>query len=131
MNGWLNDIILILIIFGAAGSLFNDYVAPVFGVNVPAGGITITQDKFTEYQSSTSPTTVDDFTWTNIILSGLKMIGSAMLAVVTIIPLVVSLCMAVGLDFTTSLAFAAVLQAPIWWIYITSWFEISTGRQVP
>jgi hypothetical protein len=129
MNGFY-DIILILIIFGAAGSLFNDMVAPVFGVNAPSGGFEVTEDKFTEYQSSTNPTTVDDFTWTNIILMGLRMLGSAALAVVTIIPLVISICMTCGLDFETSAMLAVVIQGPVWWVCITGWYEWSTGRSL-
>jgi len=129
MNGFY-DIVLVLVIFGAAGSLFNDVVAPVFGITAPDGGLTITESQYTEYQSSTNPTTVDDFTWTNIILIGLKMLGSAALAVVTIIPLVISICTTCGLDFATSALFAVVLQGPVWWVSITGWFEWSTGRSL-
>ena len=94
---------------------------------MPAG-VTITENKFTEYQSSTNPTTVDDFTWTNLILSGLRVLGSAMLAVVTIIPLVISICMMAGLDFGTAAKLAIMIQGPVWLMCIFGWYEWSTGR---
>jgi len=127
MNGFY-DIILLLFIFGAVGQCFNEF--QVFGVVIPDSGVTISESTVTEYQSSTSPTTVDDFTWTNIILSGLKILGSAMLAVFTIIPLVISLCQAVGVDFTTAATLALIIQVPIWFVTIAGWYEWSTGRSL-
>jgi hypothetical protein len=127
MNGFY-DIILVLFIFGAVGQCFNEF--QVFGVVIPDSGVTISESTVTEYQSSTSPTTVDDFTWTNIILSGLKILGSAMLAVFTIIPLVISLCQAVGVDFATAAALALIVQVPIWFVTIAGWYEWSTGRSL-
>lgn len=127
MNGFY-DIILVLFIFGAVGQAFNEF--DVFGVTIPDSGVTITEGQVTEYQSSTSPTTVDDYTWTNIILSGLKIIGSAFLAVFTIIPLVISLCMAVGVDFNTAAMLAVLIQVPVWFVTIFGWYEWSTGRSL-
>jgi len=127
MNGFY-DIILVLFIFGAVGQCFNEF--QVFGVVIPDSGVTISESTVTEYQSSTSPTTVDDFTWTNIILSGLKILGSAMLAVFTIIPLVISLCQAVGVDFATAATLALIIQVPIWFVTIAGWYEWSTGRSL-
>jgi hypothetical protein len=127
MNGFY-DIILVLFIFGAVGQCFNEF--QVFGVVIPDSGVTISESTVTEYQSSTNPTTVDDFTWTNIILSGLKILGSAMLAVFTIIPLVISLCQAVGVDFATAATLALIIQVPIWFVTIAGWYEWSTGRSL-
>ena len=127
MNGFY-DILLVLFIFGAVGQCFNEFA--VFGVPIPDSGVTISESQVTEYQSSTSPTTIDDFTWTNIILSGLKILGSAMLAVFTIIPLVISLCQAVGVDFTTAATLALIIQVPIWFVTIAGWYEWSTGRSL-
>jgi len=127
----LVDIILVLVLIGSVGQGFNELVGyGVLKVGVPSGGMKITEDKFTEYQSSTNPTTVDEFTFTNIILSGLRIIGSALLAVITIIPLVVQTCMACGVDFETSVKLAAMLQGPIWLISIFGWYEWSTGRNL-
>ena len=127
MNGFY-DIILVLFIFGAVGQCFNEF--DVFGVTIPDSGVTISESTVTEYQSSTNPTTVDDFTWTNIILSGLKILGSAMLAVFTIIPLVVSLCQSVGVDFATAMTLALIIQVPVWFVSIAGWYEWSTGRSL-
>lgn len=127
MNGFY-DIILVLFIFGAVGQCFNEF--DVFGVTIPDSGVTISESTVTEYQSSTSPTTVDDFTWTNIILSGLKILGSAMLAVFTIIPLMISLLQMVGIDFATAATLAAFVQVPVWFVTIVGWYEWSTGRSL-
>lgn len=127
MNGFY-DIILVLFIFGAVGQTFNEF--DVFGVTIPDSGVTITEGQVTEYQSSTSPTTVNDYTWTNIILSGLKIIGSAVLAVFTIIPLVISLCMAVGVDLSTATMLAVLIQVPVWFVTIFGWYEWTTGRSL-
>lgn len=127
MNGFY-DIILVLFIFGAVGQCFNEF--NVFGVSIPDSGVTISESQVTEYQSSTNPTTVDDFTWTNIILIGLKVLGSAVLAVFTIIPLVISLCQACGVDFATSATLAVLIQVPVWFVTIMGWYEWSTGRSL-
>lgn len=127
MNGFY-DIILVLFIFGAVGQCFNEFA--VFGVAIPDSGVTISETQVTEYQSSTNPTTVDDFTWTNIILAGLRIIGSAMLAVFTIVPLVISLCQMVGVDFQTAAMLAVMIQVPIWFVTIFGWYEWSTGRSL-
>lgn len=127
MNG-LYDIILMLFIFGAVGQCFNEFNA--FGVAIPDSGVTITEGQVTEYQSSTNPTTVDDFTWTNIILMGLRILGSAVLAVFTIIPLVISLCQMVGVDFQTAATLALLIQVPVWFVTIVGWYEWSTGRSL-
>lgn len=127
MNGFY-DIILVLFIFGAVGQCFNEF--HVFNIAIPDSGVRLTESQVTEYQSSTSPTTVDEFTWTNIILMGLRVLGSAMLAVFTIIPLVVSLCMAVGVDFATSATLAVLVQGPVWFVSIMGWYEWSTGRSL-
>jgi hypothetical protein len=129
MNGFY-DVVLILVILGGGVSVMNDLAAPVFGINLPESGFHITEGTVTEYQSSTNPTTVDDFTWTNIILIGLKAIGSAVLAVITIIPAVVGLLTMCGCDPIIAAALAVVLQGPVWWITITGWFEWSTGRSL-
>lgn len=125
MNGFY-DIILVLFIFGAVGQCFNEF--HVFGVVIPDSGVTITEGTVTEYQRSTNPTTVDDFTWTNVILSGLRILGSAFLAVFTIIPLMISLLQMVGIDLTTAATLAILIQVPIWLVTIVGWFEWSTGR---
>lgn len=125
MNGFY-DIILVLFIFGAVGQCFNEF--HILDVPIPDTGVTIKESQFTEYQSSTNPTTVDDFTWTNIILIGLKVLGSAVLAVFTIIPLVISLCTAVGVDFATAATLAILIQVPVWFVSIMGWYEWSTGR---
>ena len=125
MNGFY-DIVLVLFIFGAVGQCFNEF--SVFGVAIPDSGVTISESTVTEYQSSTNPTTVDDFTWTNIILAGLRILGSAFLAVFTIIPLVISLCQAVGVDFATAATLALLIQVPVWFVSIVGWYEWTTGR---
>jgi hypothetical protein len=127
MNGFY-DIVLVLFIFGAVGQCFNEF--DVFGVKVPDSGVTISESTVTEYQSSSSPVTVDEFTFTNMILIGLKVLGSAMLAVFTIIPLVISLCQAVGVDFNTAATLAIMIQVPIWFVTIAGWYEWSTGRSL-
>ncbi len=127
MNGFY-DIILVLFIFGAVGQCFNEF--NVLGVSVPNNGLTITEGQVTEYQSSTGSSEVNDFTWTDIILKGLKILGSAMLAVITIIPLVISLCQSVGVDFATAATLAIMIQGPVWFVTIFGWYEWSTGRSV-
>jgi len=125
MNGFY-DIILVLFIFGAVGQCFNEF--DVFGVVIPDSGVTISENQVTEYQSSTNTITVDDYTWTNAILSGLRIIGSAMLAVFTIVPLVISLCQMVGVEFSTAAMLAVLIQVPVWFVTIFGWYEWSTGR---
>jgi hypothetical protein len=129
MNGFY-DVVLVLIIFGAGISVMNDLAGPVFGIQMADSGFHISEATVTEYQSSTSPTTVDDFTWTNLILMGLKAIGSAVLAVITIIPAIVTLLGMFGVDPVVSASLAALLQGPVWWITITGWFEWSSGRSL-
>jgi hypothetical protein len=126
MNGFY-DIILVLFIFGAVGQCFNEF--HVLNVPIP-DGVTIKESQFREYQSSTNPTTVDENTWTNIILVGLKILGSAVLAVFTIIPLVIKLCMMVGVDFETAATLALMIQVPVWFVSIVGWYEWSTGRSL-
>lgn len=127
MNGFY-DIILVLFIFGAVGQCFNEF--DVLGVSIPDSGVTISESQVTDYQSSTNPTTVDDYTWTNIILAGLRIIGSAMLAVFTIVPLVISLCQMVGVEFSTAAMLAVLIQVPVWFVTIFGWYEWSTGRSL-
>lgn len=127
MNGFY-DIVLVLFIVGAAGQVFNEF--NVFGVAIPDSGVTISESQVTEYQSSTNPTTIDDMTFTNIILAGLRILGSAMLAVFTIIPLVVSMLTTVGLDFVTAATLAIFIQVPVWFVTIAGWYEWSTGRSL-
>lgn len=127
MNGFY-DIILVLFIFGAVGQCFNEF--DVFGVSIPDSGVTISESQVTDYQSSTNPTTVDDYTWTNIIMAGLRIIGSAMLAVFTIVPLVISLCQMVGVEFSTAAMLAVLIQVPVWFVTIFGWYEWSTGRSL-
>lgn len=127
MNGFY-DIILVLFIFGAVGQCFNEFA--VFGVTIPDSGVTITESTVTEYQSSTNPTTVDDFTWTNIILAGLRILGSAMLAVFTIVPLLISLLQMVGIDLVTAAILSLLVQVPVWFVSIAGWCEWSTGRSL-
>jgi hypothetical protein len=128
MSGIFWDTIMVLFIFGAVGQCFNEF--HVLSVPIPDTGVTIQENQFREYQSSTNPTTVDDYTWTNIILIGLKVIGSAILAVFTIIPLVINLCMMVGVDFVTASTLALLIQVPVWLLCIKGWFELSTGRVI-
>jgi hypothetical protein len=127
MNGFY-DIILVLFIFGAVGQCFNEF--HVLGIPIPDTGVTIKESQWNQYQSSTTPSTVDENTWTNIIFIGLKVLGSAVLAVVTIIPLVISLCMAVGVDFSTAATLALLIQVPVWFVSIVGWYEWSTGRSL-
>lgn len=127
MNG-LYDIVLILMIFGAVGQCFNEF--HVFGVVIPDAGTTVTEDMAREYQGASTPQSADDFTWTNVIISGLKIIGSAVLAVFTVIPLIISLCQAVGVDLVTAATLALVVQVPIWFVTIAGWYEWSTGRSL-
>ena len=126
MNG-LYDIILVLIIFGAVGQCFNEF--HVFETPIPKG-VSITEDQVVEYQTSTTPDSVDDYTWTDILLIGLRVIGSAALAVITIIPIVISLLMSVGVDFQTAATLAVMIQGPVWFLQIAGWYEWSTGRSL-
>lgn len=115
-------------IFGAVGQCFNEF--DVFGIHVPDGGATVTEGGTTSYVSSSVPSSVDEFTWSNVLVSGLKIIGSAVLAVFTIIPLVISLCQMVGVDFTTAATLALCIQVPVWFVTVTGWYEWSTGRSL-
>jgi hypothetical protein len=127
MNGFY-DIILILFIFGAVGQCFNEF--HVFNTPIPDSGVTITEHQVTEYQSSTTPTTTDDLAWTSIIFVGLKVLGSAVLAVFTIVPLVISLLQMVGIDIITAASLALLIQVPVWFVTIMGWYEWSTGRSL-
>lgn len=129
MNGFY-DVVLVLIILGGASSLISDLAGPVFGMNLPDSGFHLTEGEVTEYQSSTQATTVDDFTAMNYIIIGLKAIGSAALAVITIVPMVVTYLKMFGVDGALAVALAMILQGPIWWITITGWFEWTTGRSL-
>lgn len=129
MNGFY-DVVLVLVIIGGGVSVMNDLAGPVFGIHMADSGFHISEGTVTDYQSSTNPTTVDEFTWTNIILIGLKAIGSAVLAVITIIPTIMTLLGMFGVDPVVSAALALLLQGPVWWITITGWFEWSTGRSL-
>lgn len=128
MNG-LYDIILFLFILGAVTQGFQE-LGVTFGVSVPNSGLTISESTVTELESGATSTETSDYsTWT-ILMSFLRVIGSAVLACFTIIPLCISIFQAVGISFDISLILATILQAPVTLITMFGLYEFWTGRSV-
>jgi hypothetical protein len=126
MNGFY-DIVLVCMLIGACGQFINESQA--FGqTNVKY--VELNEDMVTEYQSSTTPTVTDEFTTTNLLFSGLRILGAAMVSIVTIIPFVATACMSLGASLEVAAGIALLLQIPLWFVTIAGWFEWTTGRSL-
>ena len=114
----LYKIMLALVIFGAVIGAINE--SGIYSVQIPETGATIEEEdviSFTEAQDDP----LNYFFIFSAIASALKVLGSAFLAVLTIVPQLKAL----GLDYI----WAFMIQTPIWLVEVWGIYQFKTGYQ--
>jgi hypothetical protein len=125
MNG-LYDILLFLFILGAVSQGFNE--SGYFAVHVPDAGATMDNATVREIHQNAVNQSTNEFNWIEVIKSFMRVIGSAILAMFTIIPMVAGIMTSVGVDFGTALVMATMLQLPVTFVTLFGLYEFWTGR---
>jgi len=127
MNG-LYDIMLVLFILGAMSQGFNEL--GFFDHSVPDSGLTLDESVVSEVHTGALNQSTNDFNLIEVIKSFMAVIGSGILAMFTIIPLVMGYMTMVGVDAGTALIMAGILQAPVTFVTLFGLYEFWTGRPV-
>jgi hypothetical protein len=127
MNG-LYQILLFLFIFGAVTQGINEMA--IFPVKVTSINTTISGATVTNLQSGALSQSANDFNVWNTVFSFMRVIGMGLTALVTVIPVVWTICVNAGCDPTLAAIMAGLLQAPLTIVTLFGLFEWWTGRQV-
>jgi len=115
----LYKFMLVLFIFGAVCGAVN--AAGLYDTALPESGVTMDEADIVDLTGSMSDTTVNAFTPITMMMTCGKVLMSGMLAIVTIIPLMMS--------FGVPGVWAAMIQTPIWLIEGWGVYEFYTGHQ--
>lgn len=114
----LYKIMLALFVFGFVSGAIN--AAGIYDVQIPEAGTTIAEEDviaFTEAQGDA----LNYFFVASAIITALKVLGSAFLAVVTILPQLHAL--------GVPLVWGMMVQGPVWLVEIWGVYQFKTGHQ--
>lgn len=127
MNGFY-DLMLFLFIFGLAAGAVNEIGA--FDTSVPDPGVKLDESTVTEVHEGALNQTSSDFSVWEVILSFMRVIGSGVLAMFTVLPAIVSIFQMAGADVTFAYLAGGLIQAPITFVTLFGLYEWWTGRSV-
>jgi hypothetical protein len=127
MNG-LYQIFLFLFIFGAVTQGINEmavFPTKMTSINTSISGATVTN-----LQSGALSQAPSDFNAWEVIQSFMRVIGMGLTAMVTVVPVVWTICVNAGADPVLAGIMAGLLQAPLTVVTLFGLFEWWTGRQI-
>ena len=116
----LYKIVLCLVIFGATSAAIED--AGFYPVHLPHTGNTgITEAQVTDLSNAASNTPVNAFSAFSLLMMLAHVLGSAFLAVLTVIPVLTA--------YGIPMEFAIMIQTPIWLVTAFGFYQMYTGHQ--
>jgi hypothetical protein len=127
MNG-LYQIFLFLFIFGAVTQGINEmavFPTKMVSINTSISGATVT-----DLQSGALSQPANDFNIWSVVSSFMRVIGMGLTSLVTVVPVVWTICVNAGCDPTLAAIMAGLLQAPLTIVTLFGLFEWWTGRQI-
>jgi hypothetical protein len=116
----LYSILLFLFIFGLVSSGINE--SGLFSVDIPATESGFEEANVQELTEGVANTGLNPITGFTIILTFFRVFASAVLAIITIIPILSSWGVPIWLG--------AMVQAPIWLVEVAGFYQLATGHNM-
>ncbi len=120
------SIALCLFIFGFGVTCVNDL--NVFGTTVPVTNVaTVTEGEITDISEQVSTTGLNPLFTFFVVQTFMKAMVSGFLAILSILPIFISLLGAFGVPVTISLPIGMIIQGPIWFVMLNGLYQMYTG----